>query len=250
MLWLLLALWLVGLGVIVWRRSVRSDGRSVEEFQHTLERLAPREPALQQHDGGRAAPPGEEVAAAAPARPLTPARGRPTPAQVPLSFAPKRRGPSRLPQLALAATAVVAVVAGVVWTTRDDAGVDTAAPTTTMPPAPSAPPTAGPVEPEPVEAPVALVQAEGDTWQYLVSRPGSTVSLVAGERCWLEVRSGASGPVLFEGVLEAGDRQELAIDGPVWLRIGNPPGVEVAVDGAVLGDLPAESVPINVDLQV
>jgi hypothetical protein len=242
MVWLLLALWLIGLGVVVWRRSLRSDGRSVEEFQHTLERLAPRDRPLPSTDTSTDWAKG--VSSRSHEGPAQPASLGP---MVPLSGGRPSRGRFRL--LAAGLAVALAIGAAAVWLGNAGEDQTTAAPATTDEPAPTTTPTETTApEADPALAPVQLVVAEGDTRRYSVGRDGFTLSLAALDRCWVEVRSGATGPSLFEGTLDPGQRHDLEVEGVVHLRVGNPPGVEISIDGAVLDDLPGESIPVNVEL--
>jgi hypothetical protein len=48
--------------------------------------------------------------------------------------------------------------------------------------------------------------------------------------CWVEIRqSGPNGSVIFTGDIYSGQSKE--INGPVWVRMGNPTVIAIAVDG-------------------
>jgi hypothetical protein len=53
------------------------------------------------------------------------------------------------------------------------------------------------------------------------------------------------GPVVFEGILTAGASRAFENAIGLWLRLGYPPGVELVVDGRLVG-LPASASPIDV----
>jgi Helix-turn-helix domain/RodZ C-terminal domain len=58
-------------------------------------------------------------------------------------------------------------------------------------------------------------------------------------RCWLLVRSAdATGPVLYEQVLAQGSSLRLRVGGGLWVRLGAPWNVDVAVAGHAVTGLP------------
>lgn len=81
---------------------------------------------------------------------------------------------------------------------------------------------------------------------YTVNATNLDVNLVAARSCWVELREGtASGPVVFEGTLQPGVSQIFHAVGAIWLRLGNPAGVKLAIDGAPVG-LPTAPDPFDV----
>ncbi len=56
--------------------------------------------------------------------------------------------------------------------------------------------------------------------------------------CWVEIKSGlGQGPVVFSGTLRPGSRRAIpttTATGGVSVRLGNPAGMSVSVDGSVL----------------
>ncbi len=49
--------------------------------------------------------------------------------------------------------------------------------------------------------------------------------------CWVEIRqSGPYGPVVFTGDLLAGQSRDM--NGPIWVRLGNPRAVVITVNGS------------------
>jgi cytoskeleton protein RodZ len=67
------------------------------------------------------------------------------------------------------------------------------------------------------------------------------VLTAARGRVWLLVRSGsATGRVLYEGVLEQGQKLPVTLSPRVWLRVGAPWNLDVRVSGRLLSGLPAQ----------
>jgi hypothetical protein len=107
-------------------------------------------------------------------------------------------------------------------------------PTTTVAPAPP---------PQPVVVPGA--QTSGSA-AYTVSSGPVQLALATSSRCWVELRAGSAiGPVVFEGVLDPGASRAFENAVGLWLRLGYPPGVVLAVDGRPVG-LPTSASPIDV----
>jgi len=156
---------------------------------------------------------------------------------------------------ASALLAAVVVVAGTVaasgwgWSGSGSGGGDDAAPDAASPrPESSAPPD--------VEAPavpaVRLVASDGEHIGYAVAAASVSVTLVAHEPCWVQVRSaGSEGPVRFEATVAPGERHTFEDPAAVWLRLGNPRGVEVEINGAPV-ELPPEgrgSSPVDLEIR-
>jgi hypothetical protein len=59
---------------------------------------------------------------------------------------------------------------------------------------------------------------------------------------WLWVRAGgASGATVFEGTLLQGKRLPVNLaKGPVWIRIGDPPSIDVHLGGKLVHGLPTQ----------
>jgi hypothetical protein len=84
----------------------------------------------------------------------------------------------------------------------------------------------------------------------MVSHTPLKLSLTAVTRCWVELRLGsATGPVAFEGTMVVPGQQQFVGHGGLWLRLGNPTGVIMRVDGGVV-PLPASAAPYDVTLVV
>jgi hypothetical protein len=67
--------------------------------------------------------------------------------------------------------------------------------------------------------------------------------------CWIQVRAGSGGPVLFQGTLQPGQTQPFDATGPLWVRLGNLGHSSVQVDGTPLVLPNKPSFPYNVLLQ-
>jgi hypothetical protein len=90
-------------------------------------------------------------------------------------------------------------------------------------------------------APVAslvLLTNDSQSARYRVNRPSADVELVATAPCWVEIKTElGSGPTVFVGTLRPGSRQAVPTaptTGGVSIRLGNPGGMSVTVDGAAL----------------
>ncbi len=214
--------------------------------------------------------PSSEHAGDVPAAPLpVPAKPPPSPPEVAAAlvaqtvnapvaprrtrYARRRRHPSK-PVLAAAGTvaaAIVAVVLALVLTGRSpthrvaagsSSPPSTAATTSTAPPAAASPP----------RPPPPVLVASDQTGATFSVASQFQIQLVPSSTCWVQVRTGsAAGPVVYEGILQPGQPYPLPATGPVWLRLGNPPGVSVVVNGTPLqGPLPSTAQPYNLQFQV
>jgi len=95
--------------------------------------------------------------------------------------------------------------------------------------------------------PALLVSAGDGTATYQLSSQSASIIVTAIGRCWIEAKVGSpGGRVVYEQTLVAGER--VSITGPAWLRLGNPPAVNVAVDGTLL-QVPGESKAVPLNLQ-
>ena len=154
-----------------------------------------------------------------------------------------RRGPRVL--AAAAAVLIVATGAGVAFHELDHSrpGGHVASPAraggpsrpvTTVPPAPTVPPT------------LAATSASATEAVYTVTAGSLQVSVDASAPCWVELRSGSpSGPVVYEGTLQTGASQSFSTGNGLWMRLGNPGGVQMRINGAAV-NLPAASNPFNI----
>jgi cytoskeleton protein RodZ len=73
----------------------------------------------------------------------------------------------------------------------------------------------------------------------------ATVIRAARSRCWLLIRTGsASGPIVYQGVLEQGKSLHFTLRHDLWMRMGAPDGLDISLDGRLVSRFPA--VPANV----
>ena len=72
--------------------------------------------------------------------------------------------------------------------------------------------------------------------------PSSAVVVASRGNSWLWVRSGsAGGPTVYEGTLLQGKKLPLSLKkGPVWIRIGDPPSIDVRLGGKLVHGLPTQ----------
>jgi cytoskeleton protein RodZ len=72
--------------------------------------------------------------------------------------------------------------------------------------------------------------------------PSSAVVVASRGNSWLWVRSGsAGGPTVYEGTLLEGKRLPVNLkNGPVWIRIGDPPSIDVRLGGKLVHGLPTQ----------
>jgi hypothetical protein len=72
--------------------------------------------------------------------------------------------------------------------------------------------------------------------------PTRAVLTAARGAVWLQVRSGgASGRLIYQNTLQQGQTLPVKLtSGPVWIRIGNPPGLDIRLGGKLLAGLPTQ----------
>ena len=110
---------------------------------------------------------------------------------------------------------------------------------------PSARKAPAPVAPRTAPAVVATSTTSGYA-TYTIDATSLDVSLATSGPCWVELRNGsASGPVVYQGTLPAGAAQSFHLVAPIWLRLGDPAGMKLVIDGAPV-TLPATSNPFDV----
>jgi hypothetical protein len=85
----------------------------------------------------------------------------------------------------------------------------------------------------------------GDSLSFTVPQP-FTLDLAAGETTWVRVTT-QSGLVLIDGMVEAGATEQLALNEPASLRIGNAAGILIAAHGQLL-DHPRSPQPVTIEL--
>ena len=72
--------------------------------------------------------------------------------------------------------------------------------------------------------------------------PTAAVVVASRGNSWLWVRSGsAAGPTVYEGTLLQGKTLPVNLkEGPVWIRIGDPPSIDVRLGGKLVHGLPTQ----------
>jgi cytoskeletal protein RodZ len=153
------------------------------------------------------------------------------PLLVPERFARRRGGPRLggagiLRPLIVVGAVVAIVVAVTAWQLSGSSGPNqgtppTTGPTTTAPSTPKKKSHKPPVAAPPTRA--VVVAARGDSWLW--------------------VRSGsASGPTVYEGTLLQGKTLRVSLrNGSVWIRIGDPPSLDVRLGGKLVHGLPTQA---------
>jgi len=94
------------------------------------------------------------------------------------------------------------------------------------------------------------VSDNGSLATYTTGRDRFAVMMQATDApCWVQVRAGASGPVLFEGTLQPGEARPFDATRALWVRLGNLGHASVLVEGAALTLPNKPSFPYNLLLQ-
>jgi cytoskeletal protein RodZ len=77
----------------------------------------------------------------------------------------------------------------------------------------------------------------------VVALPSRAMLVAARGDSWLWVRSGsAAGPTVYEGTLVQGKTLPVNLkNGPVWIRIGDPPNLDVRLGGKLVHGLPTQA---------
>ena len=100
-----------------------------------------------------------------------------------------------------------------------------------------------PVIASPVVATPLIADAHGAAYTV---QGHYAVTVSATGSCWLTVRQGESGPVLYEGTLQHGDTRRFESGAPLWIRLGNAGAAAVELNGARVELPTASSTPFNV----
>jgi hypothetical protein len=76
-----------------------------------------------------------------------------------------------------------------------------------------------------------LVASAAGSSTYRVDA-SATITFAAGNGvCWVQIRqNGPYGPVIFTGDLLSGQTRD--VNGPIWVRLGNPRIITVTVNGS------------------
>jgi cytoskeleton protein RodZ len=114
----------------------------------------------------------------------------------------------------------------------------------------TAPPAAATTTPPPSTISTTPVSDNGSLAVYATGRDRFAVMTQATDApCWLQVRAGPGGPVLFEGTLQPGEVRPFDATRALWVRLGNLGHASVLVDGAPLVLPNKPSFPYNLLLQ-
>ena len=130
-------------------------------------------------------------------------------------------------------------------TPRSTAGTHATAsnpPVTALTPPSTAPPVSQTTRPR---GPLVSLAGSGtSSATYSVSGGPVSLSVSATAPCWIQVRTAASGPVVYTGLLGPSEQKTFPDSGTLWMRVGFPAGLHVAVDGTPV-PLPASSNPYD-----
>jgi hypothetical protein len=153
------------------------------------------------------------------------------PTLVPERFERARKRPRRggfLRPLVLVAALVAVVAAVAAWQLSGGSGKKQAAPPTT------APPTTTP--------PATTTQTQHKKHTFTPVTSSHAVVVASRGSSWLWVRSGsATGPTVYEGTLLQGKTLRVSLaGGAVWIRMGDPPNLDVRVGGRLMHGLPTQ----------
>src|SRR4051794_7482384 len=152
------------------------------------------------------------------------------PTLVPQRFERRRRsnGGGLLRPLVVIAVVVAVVAAVAVWQLSGSSGGKQSAPPTTTPP--------------PTTTAHSTTTAKKHHKKHTVAPAASSRAVLVASRgsSWLWVRSGSSsGPTVYEGTLLQGKTLRVSLaNGPVWIRIGDPPHLDVRLGGKLVHGLP------------
>jgi hypothetical protein len=152
----------------------------------------------------------------------------------------------------LAGVGVVSIVIAVVGILMASSGPShsTRAPARVAGPAHKTTPSTTPTTIAPADPAVLIGQSTDGASYSLV--PTAQLQLVATDRCWVEIRTGSSsGAIVFRGLMQPGDHQPLPPGTSLWLRLGNPAGISIVINGQPLhlAAVPSTSQPFNITFQ-
>ncbi|MGZ4309601.1 MAG: helix-turn-helix domain-containing protein [Gaiellaceae bacterium] len=79
------------------------------------------------------------------------------------------------------------------------------------------------------------------THHVSVALPSRAVVVASRGNSWLWVRAGANGPTVYQGTLLQGKTLRVNLkNGPVWIRIGDPPSIDIRLGGKPVQGLPSQ----------
>jgi cytoskeletal protein RodZ len=153
------------------------------------------------------------------------------PLLVPERFARRRGGPRLggagiLRPLIVVGAVVAIVVAVAAWQLSGSSGSKQGTPPTTVP-----------------TTTAASTPKKKSHKPAVAAPPTRAVVVAARGDSWLWVRSGsASGPTVYEGTLLQGKTLRVSLrNGSVWIRIGDPPSLDVRLGGKLVHGLPTQA---------
>ena len=102
------------------------------------------------------------------------------------------------------------------------------------------------MQPPPIPVPVEPTVADAQQATYAV-QPGTAVVVSAREPCWMGI-SGPDGQIVEQRTLQPGEQHQLEVGQLTVLRLGNPTGVDVLLDGSPAKVPAAPGLPFDVVL--
>ena len=106
----------------------------------------------------------------------------------------------------------------------------------------SAPPTTAPTTTASHTTPKKTKRKKTHEKQVSAALPRRAVVVASRGNSWLWVRSGsAAGPTVYQGTLLQGRTLSVSLkSGPVWIRIGDPPSIDLRLGGKLVHGLPTQ----------
>lgn len=98
-------------------------------------------------------------------------------------------------------------------------------------------------------AAIEPVSSDASGARFAVNQLPFTLTMVAKGSCWVQVRQGDGGPVVFEGTLQAGQTKTVDGTGNLFVRLGNPNNVALTIGGRQVSMSVAPGTPYNVVFQ-
>jgi Helix-turn-helix domain/Domain of unknown function (DUF4115) len=108
---------------------------------------------------------------------------------------------------------------------------------------------AAPAAPAQQIAAIEPVSSDASGARFAVNQLPFTLTMVAKGSCWVQVRQGDGGPVVFEGTLQAGQTKTVDGTGNLFVRLGNPNNVALTIGGRQVSMSVAPGTPYNVVFQ-
>jgi hypothetical protein len=106
---------------------------------------------------------------------------------------------------------------------------------------------ARPVAPPTTVAPVSMVTSDATDATYAVHLQSYTLDLTSFPGpCWVQVRTGsATGPVIFDSVIQANQYVGVPASGPLWVRVGFEANIRMAVNWTLVKQPTPTPAPFN-----